>query len=210
MAVSVAVNVRGVEVLAQPGVLALLAGLGALRAVRSQHCTPEALGMKWPNDIVERSSGRKLGGVLIEQFGMLAVIGVGVNVLQRAANFPPELGDSAISILESDVAGGMQSGRVLKREDVAAAVVREVAAGLVQVCAEDGIEKLEREFAAADVLQGTTQTLVCDGLSYRGRVLSVEPLKQITIVTGQGTRVLPATKTQVERFQRPVKTGKLR
>jgi len=207
VAVSMGVDVRGREVLGRPGVLALAAGVGALRAVRSQHCTPEALGMKWPNDIVERGSGRKLGGVLIEQFGMLVVIGVGVNVLQRGEDFPPELGDSAISIRESDVAGGMQVGRELKREMVAAAVVEEVGRGLARVCEVGGVEELEREFASADVLTGSMQTLVCDGVSYRGRVLSVEPLKQITIATSQGTRVLAAAKTALERFHKPRRGG---
>jgi biotin-(acetyl-CoA carboxylase) ligase len=205
-----AVDVRGREVLGvlgRPGVLALAAGVGALRAVRSQHCTPEALGLKWPNDIVERGSGRKLGGVLIEQFGTLVVIGVGVNVLQRGEDFPPELGDAAISILESDAAGGMQVGRQLKREMVAAAVVQEVGRMLLRVCEEGGIPALEQEFAEADVLTGTMQTLVCDGVSYRGRVLSVEPLKQITIVTSQGTRVLAAAKTALARFHRPPHGG---
>lgn len=202
VAVSMAVDVRGAAALARPGVLALVAGLAALRAVRSQHCTPEALGMKWPNDVVERGSGKKLAGVLIEQFGTLAVIGVGVNVLQRAEDFPPELGDSAVSILESDAAGAMEPGRVLKREQVAAAVVEHVARGLAAVCGAvggEGVAELEKEFAAADVLTGTMQTLVCDEMSYRGRILSVEPLKQITIATSQGTRVLPAAKTVLER-----------
>lgn len=208
VAVSLAVDVRGRDALARPGVLALVAGLGALRAARSQHCTPETLGMKWPNDVVERVSGRKLAGVLIEQFGTLAVIGVGVNVLQRSEDFPPELGDSAISIVESDVAGGMQSGRVLKREEVAAAVVEEVGRGLVTVCEPGGVERLEEEFAGADVLKGTMQTLVSDGVSYRGRVLSIEPLRQITIATGQGNRVLPAAKTLLERFQRPARVSR--
>ncbi|MBU6412921.1 MAG: hypothetical protein KGS45_05565 [Planctomycetes bacterium] len=210
VAVSMAIDVRGVEVLARPGVLALVAGLAALRAVRSQHCTPESLGMKWPNDVVERASGRKLAGVLIEQFGTLAVIGVGVNVLQRAEDFPPELGDSAISILESDVAGALHTERVLKREDVAAAVVREVSHGLAMVDQIGLVENLEREFAAADVLRGSTQTLICDGVSYRGRILSVEPLQQITIATSQGTRVLDAAKTQMERFQKPSRRERTR
>lgn len=205
MAVSMAIDVRGKDVLAKPGVLALAAGLGALRGVQKLHCTPEALGMKWPNDVVERASGRKLSGVLIEQFGMLVVVGVGVNVLQRAEDFPPELGDLATSLTESDVAGAMQVGRVLKREAVAASVVEEVAGAMMRVCLDGGISLLEQEFASVDVLRGTKQALVCDGVHYRGKVLSIEPLKQITIATSQGTRVLPAANTMLERFQRPAR-----
>jgi BirA family biotin operon repressor/biotin-[acetyl-CoA-carboxylase] ligase len=56
--------------------------------------------VKWPNDIwVE---GRKLAGVLIEakpQDGW-AVIGVGLNLSVTRSDFPPELRDTAISLLD--------------------------------------------------------------------------------------------------------------
>lgn len=54
--------------------------------------------VKWPNDV--HLDGRKLGGVLIEarpQDGW-AVIGVGLNLTIAAAEFPPELRESAISL----------------------------------------------------------------------------------------------------------------
>jgi BirA family biotin operon repressor/biotin-[acetyl-CoA-carboxylase] ligase len=58
--------------------------------------------VKWPNDI--HVEGRKLAGVLIEarpQDGW-AVIGVGLNVSIHRDEFPPELQDSATSILNHD------------------------------------------------------------------------------------------------------------
>ncbi len=70
--------------------LPLLTGMAAARAVdavTSLH--PE---LKWPNDVLLES--RKLGGILIERVGAgdhaAAVIGVGLNVHQDAADLPVE------------------------------------------------------------------------------------------------------------------------
>ena len=76
----------------------LVAGLGLARAL-------EALGLearlKWPNDLVVR--GRKLSGVLVESRrgadgADVVVMGVGVNVAERAEDFPAELRESATSL----------------------------------------------------------------------------------------------------------------
>jgi len=55
--------------------------------------------VKWPNDVLV--DGRKLAGVLIEarpQDGW-AVVGVGLNLAIAPEEFPPELRDTAVSIL---------------------------------------------------------------------------------------------------------------
>jgi BirA family biotin operon repressor/biotin-[acetyl-CoA-carboxylase] ligase len=66
--------------------------------------------VKWPNDIwVE---GRKLAGVLIEakpQDGW-AVIGIGLNLSISPSEFPPDLRDTAVSILGA-LEGGRESPR---------------------------------------------------------------------------------------------------
>jgi len=56
-------------------------------------------GVKWPNDV--QIAGRKLAGVLIEarpQNGW-AVIGVGLNLTIAPDQFPPELRETAVSLL---------------------------------------------------------------------------------------------------------------
>ena len=67
-----------------PG-LALVAGVGAARALRSLGAARTAL--KWPNDLV--IDGAKLGGILVETRGhgaaTLAVIGIGINCRRDAA-----------------------------------------------------------------------------------------------------------------------------
>ena len=66
--------------------------------------------IKWPNDVWV--DGRKLAGVLIEakpQDGW-AVIGVGLNLSITRKEFPPELRDTAVSILGA-FEGGRESPR---------------------------------------------------------------------------------------------------
>ena len=60
--------------------LSLVTGVGAARALRTLG-VPAAL--KWPNDLVV--DGAKLGGILVETRGRLAVIGIGINCRRNAA-----------------------------------------------------------------------------------------------------------------------------
>jgi BirA family biotin operon repressor/biotin-[acetyl-CoA-carboxylase] ligase len=70
-----------------------LAGLGARTT------------LKWPNDV--QVAGRKVAGVLCElrrlPAGDAIVVGIGVNVRQRGADFPPELRAVATSLAEAGV-----------------------------------------------------------------------------------------------------------
>jgi BirA family biotin operon repressor/biotin-[acetyl-CoA-carboxylase] ligase len=77
-----------------PGLLPLAAGLALARGL-------EVLGaraaLKWPNDLL--IAGRKVAGILCESRGPAAtVVGVGVNVAQSPADFPPEIALSATSL----------------------------------------------------------------------------------------------------------------
>ncbi len=94
------------------GALPLAAGLALARAL-------DALGLgaelKWPNDLL--LGGRKVAGLLAEsrrtaEGADAAVLGAGVNVRQRAGDFPPGLDRAATSIA---LAGGDAT-----REEVAA------------------------------------------------------------------------------------------
>jgi len=82
------------------------------------------LGVKWPNDVLH--AGRKLCGILAEARpgraggvpnGHFLVIGVGINVNQRAEELPAELRDRATSLR---IAAG---GRSLDRRTLLAAVL---------------------------------------------------------------------------------------
>lgn len=52
--------------------------------------------VKWPNDVY--ADGKKLAGVLIEVENGLPIVGIGLNVLTEAADFPEELQDKATSL----------------------------------------------------------------------------------------------------------------
>ena len=75
--------------------LPLVAAVAVCEALRVE------AAIKWPNDVWAR--GRKLAGILVEgrpQEGW-AVLGVGVNV--RTSEFPPELRETATSLLREGV-----------------------------------------------------------------------------------------------------------
>ncbi len=86
--------------------LTCAAGVAAANAVEA--ATGKKPGIKWTNDLVMGT--RKLGGILTE-LGLdpatgkvaFAVIGIGINCLQRDADFPPELRDMACSLLQTAV-----------------------------------------------------------------------------------------------------------
>ncbi len=93
-----------------PGLRGSLAGrLGMGAALATQRTLAEAapgagIGVRWPNDIVERQ-GLKLAGLLIETAvdGATlteAVIGVGINVNWRRDGMPPEIAARATSLAE--------------------------------------------------------------------------------------------------------------
>ncbi|MGA2615719.1 MAG: biotin--[acetyl-CoA-carboxylase] ligase [Spirochaetia bacterium] len=73
--------------------LPLRAAVAACLAVEDTGVLP---GIKWPNDLV--ANEKKLAGILCEMCGPSALVGLGVNCMQKA--FPPDLADSACSIYQ--------------------------------------------------------------------------------------------------------------
>ncbi len=81
-----------------PTVLPIVAGLAVAQMVEG--LLPNArVGLKWPNDVL--IDGAKVCGVLAEASrgaGGGVVLGIGLNVRQRADEFPPELEQTATSL----------------------------------------------------------------------------------------------------------------
>ncbi len=101
-----------------PLLLPLLAGLGAARAVQGL-VSGAAVGVKWPNDLIV--ADRKAGGVIAEaswsgEQPKYVVLGVGVNVHQKPADFPVALRGVAISL-------DMAAGRVVSRLELADRII---------------------------------------------------------------------------------------
>jgi BirA family transcriptional regulator, biotin operon repressor / biotin---[acetyl-CoA-carboxylase] ligase len=78
----------------QPALLPLVA------AVAVCDIAGEGAAVKWPNDVVRRSTLGKLAGVLIEARPQedWAVVGIGVNVALQVEDLPPELHPTAASL----------------------------------------------------------------------------------------------------------------
>ena len=76
----------------------------------AEDVAPVRCQVKWPNDIW--IDERKVAGVLVEarpDEGW-AVVGVGLNVAITDDQFPPELRDTAISLLPTEAEGGLPPG----------------------------------------------------------------------------------------------------
>jgi BirA family biotin operon repressor/biotin-[acetyl-CoA-carboxylase] ligase len=122
--------------LPNPLLLPLLAGLAAARAVQTL-VAGAAVGVKWPNDLVV--ADRKAGGVIAEASWSGAspkyvVLGIGVNVHQKAGDFPTALRAVAISL-------DMAAGRTVSRLELADRII----AGVETACLNPP-EILDREF----------------------------------------------------------------
>lgn len=83
--------------------LSLLFAITVTRAL--QPYLPEAVvSIKWPNDVF--INGKKAAGILLETAGELdqveyVICGIGLNVNLRPEDFPPELKEQAVSVLQA-------------------------------------------------------------------------------------------------------------
>jgi BirA family biotin operon repressor/biotin-[acetyl-CoA-carboxylase] ligase len=96
--------------------LPLVAGLAAAEAVRA--VSGLAADLRWPNDLL--IGPRKAGGILVEAKNQgsavaFAVIGIGINVHQRA--FDPSLSTAATSL-------DLEAGRRISRQQILAALLK--------------------------------------------------------------------------------------
>lgn len=141
----------------------------------------EKIGIKWPNDIV--AGGRKLAGVLIEQTDDRALVGIGVNVGQT--DWPADLADRAISL--------QQLGVETSRLNVALLII--LALRQVASISDDSIV---RAFMRFDILAGMTCGFRVGEREVRGKVLRVDPMNGLAVLTeNEGEVWLPAATTTV-------------
>jgi BirA family transcriptional regulator, biotin operon repressor / biotin---[acetyl-CoA-carboxylase] ligase len=162
--------------------LAIAAAVGTALAAESLLGSP--IGIKWPNDIVA-TDGRKLAGILIEQTGNLALIGVGMNIAQRS--WPDDLADRAVSIAEL--------GAEVDRIEALAVMLRELHGSL----AMDNARLIE-EYITRDVLRGRTASFHTPDGVITGHVLHVDALRGLAVATESGEVWLPAATTSVHEL----------
>ena len=80
--------------------LALMTAVAVIEAIGALGLTDPGIGIRWPNDI--EVNGRKLGGILPERVetrqGHRLLIGIGLNVLTRIDQAPPDVQRMATSL----------------------------------------------------------------------------------------------------------------
>jgi BirA family biotin operon repressor/biotin-[acetyl-CoA-carboxylase] ligase len=174
------------------GTLSIAAGIAAAEA--GQSCLegkPARVGLRWPNDLVDRATGKKLAGVLIETIPSLALVGVGLNVLQKRSDWPDSLVDRACSLSEL----GSELGRL--------EVVRRLMVHLERALQRTP-EQLVHDWCRHDLLLGGSAEFAYNNTRYQGVVEAIDPTHEIVIRAGNGQRHrLPSLQTALLGFELP-------
>jgi BirA family biotin operon repressor/biotin-[acetyl-CoA-carboxylase] ligase len=162
------------------------AAVAARRAIRA--VTGAETGIKWVNDLVLK--GKKLCGILTElsleaESGLVsyAVVGVGINCNRPAGAFPPELRETAGSILS-------ETGKRVDRNALAAALIRELSA-------LPGLD-WRAEYRAACVNLGKDVQILAPGQPPRvGVALDVGPEAELIVQTESGIEAVRSGEVSV-------------
>lgn len=146
----------------EPRLLPLAAALAVCEAAE-QIAAGIACSLKWPNDV--QIGDRKLAGVLIEARPQeeWAVIGVGLNLAIAPHEFPPELRDTATSLL----GGAAEEARIALNTRLAYWIEEEPGTVLAAWRGRDALRGRE---VAWDGGSG-----VADGVDERGSLLVIAP-----------------------------------
>ncbi|MEL7485460.1 MAG: biotin--[acetyl-CoA-carboxylase] ligase [Planctomycetota bacterium] len=166
-----------------PALLALAAGIAVADACASTLPT-DTLGLKWPNDLVERTTNRKLAGILVETADPLALVGIGVNVSHPRA----ELDTAGLHAATSLANLGASTDRL----HLAQQITIELDRALKQPEAT-----LAESWRHRDTLTGTQQAFEHNGRRHEGIVESIDPTLTLVIRTREGIQRLPALSTSV-------------
>ena len=147
------------EELAEPVWLTALGALAVVDLVSTS--VGQQARIKWPNDV--RVEGRKLAGILVER-GLGSVIGIGLNVNLRAADFPAELSDTATSL--QTLTG---SEAPLDRSEIARQLIQRLDERYV-ASLKDGPEALAEDWARVSEHLGRWVRVATPHQSWEGRL----------------------------------------
>ena len=174
-----------VSVLLRPSLApadALWISLATGLAVRSAVLEVSGLAadLRWPNDLLLHGAhgARKFCGILLEMHGTHLVIGIGINVHQRA--FPPELSSQATSL-------AIESGRDYPRQALLITLLLALHRELEAVADHQGI--LTRLEAQSTWIRGKRVSVDEDG-GYSGVTAGLDPRGFLLVDTGQGPRTV--------------------
>jgi BirA family transcriptional regulator, biotin operon repressor / biotin---[acetyl-CoA-carboxylase] ligase len=159
--------------------LTIASATALTRAIRGQtDLRPE---VKWPNDIL--LGGKKVAGILTELRGELdtvnyIILGIGIDVNQAAADFPPELRQVATSLR-------LERGRPLNRAALAAAILRELDEDYARAT-RGGFEALADEWQGQCTTIGREVTIQVGDRKVHGRAESLDSSGALLLRTLHG------------------------
>ena len=159
--------------------LTLLAGLAVARGLEA--AAPIDCEIKWPNDVL--IAGKKVAGILVEQRGGDVVIGIGVNVAQHGADFPPELRGRAGSLYSA-------AGQQFDRLEVLEHLLEQLQTHLFAP-AEDWLTAWKTRCP----MLGTDLEIRTPAGLLHGRVLDVDPLHGLALRDQRGATHWCAART---------------
>lgn len=163
-------------------------GLAAAFAVRDavERISGLCATVKWPNDIL--IGGRKIAGILLETRHAASeasegavVVGIGINVNNRAAAFPEAFRDTATSVFDA-------SGTVTDRHVLAAAILNALRNGVDGL--PETIETLRARWQTAGATVGAMVAVSTPGGMVEGIDRGLDPHGRLIVQTRDGERTV--------------------
>ncbi len=167
-----------------PGI-SLIAGLAVIRAI--DNLTGVELKLKWPNDVLYGS--RKLSGILVELEAELdrveyVIVGIGVNVLGKAADFPRSLAKKTASV-------EMIYRKPIPRVKILQEILREFEKLYINYC-RHGLKFAGPELVAHSAVVGKNITLQCGKKRVTGKAIGFDDNGGLIIKSKDGIRAYAA------------------
>ncbi len=168
--------------------------LAAVALAESLRATGVPADIKWPNDLLV--GGRKVAGILTELSADLdrihfVVLGIGVNLNAAHEDFPPELAETATSVLEV-------TGRRVARAAFAAALAKRLEDWL-DLHAAQGFRPVRERWRALSATLGQEVLVTSERREVRGVAVDIDEDGALRIRTADGAeeRILAGDVEQV-------------
>lgn len=147
--------------------ITLTAGV-AVAELFSLYC-PGKVHLKWPNDVL--INGRKVCGILTEiktegKKLKFIVLGVGININMKRADFPPPLEEIATSLRE-------ETGHTFSRVEVAAGLY-EILDKFYNIFLIEGFASIREWWLAYSLMSGKHVEVTCGGEILQGKVTGID------------------------------------
>ena len=139
--------------------------------------------IKWPNDLYGRHG--KLAGILAETAGNAVVVGLGLNLAQRAEDFPPELRERASSL-------GLEGFDPVPSAEITAGAVNERLTATYCAFQNGDRDFLREGLRARFLLRGARVRVAWPGGGAEGTAVDVGSAGELILRTAEGPCALVA------------------